>query len=145
MNRKENYSVFRRFLDWAGIWKIPSYPTNEQRDANLKKIKEDPNYSKMLREREDKVINTYNQAKIKDATTRKVLTETIPQLSHIENNAEKQTGEVSVEQSNTKIEATTTQREHIPNIDLNDGEKTIPVEPPKKIEELTNVKENLTK
>ena len=55
-----NYSLFRRFLDWAHIWKIERFKTNDARDAAQEKLRNSKEFKDALRAAEDKFIHRYN-------------------------------------------------------------------------------------
>jgi hypothetical protein len=112
-----NYSLFRRFLDWAHIWKIQRFKSNDARDAAQEKLRSSEKFQKALREAEDKFINRYNSDEIQDKITRNypALAEVIPKIvraeefeknNQIENNPSRiPLGNIELESNkNVKIE-----------------------------------------
>ena len=62
LERKENYSAFRRALDLFKIYKIkPKYPSNAQRDENQNRVKSGLEYTRWKKDAEKKFIDTYNE------------------------------------------------------------------------------------
>ena len=87
VDKKEtNYSRFRRFLDWAHIWKIQRFKSNDARDAAQEKLRSSEKFQKALREAEDKFINRYNSDEIQDKITRNypALAEVLPKIVRAE-------------------------------------------------------------
>ena len=136
VDREENHhNIFRRFLDWTGIWKIQRFPTNAQRDAAQAKLKNDPKIQNALRAAEDNVVKIYNSIR-QDRAGAKNLVHTIPKLERVEAEPSRQ-----IEEPTTSKDAV---REHIPGIEL-DNEKNVSVEPPKEINAQVTTKEPQTK
>lgn len=62
LERNEKHNVFRRILDYFGIWKIqPKYPSNEQREAMQAQFKSSVEYQNSIKAAEKKFIDTYNE------------------------------------------------------------------------------------
>lgn len=62
LERSEKHNVFRRILDYFGIWKIqPKYPSNEQREAMQAEFKSSAEYRNSIKAAEKKFIDTYNE------------------------------------------------------------------------------------
>ena len=81
-----NYSVFRRILDWAHIWKIQRFKTNDDRDTAQEKMRNSKEFKDALRAAEDKFINRYNSEEVQKeiARTKPALTEAIPKMVRVE-------------------------------------------------------------
>ena len=118
VDKKEtNYSRFRRFLDWAHIWKIQRFKSNDARDAAQEKLRSSEKFKNALREAENKFINRYNSDEVQDKITRNnpALAEVIPKIvraeefeknDQIENNSSRiPLGNIELESNkNVKIE-----------------------------------------
>lgn len=81
-----NYSLFRRFLDWAHIWKIERFKTNDARDAAQEKLRNSKEFKDALRAAEDKFINRYNGDEVQKyiADRKPALAEAIPKIVRAE-------------------------------------------------------------
>ena len=69
VDREQNHNVFRRALDYVGLFKIrPRFVTNEERDANQASIKDSIDYKNALKSAEEKFVKVYNSnsQKIRD-------------------------------------------------------------------------------
>lgn len=81
-----NYSLFRRFLDWAHIWKIQKFTSNDARDAAQEKLRNSKDFKNALRAAEDKFINRYNSDEVrnKSAIQNPDLAKAIPKIVRAE-------------------------------------------------------------
>jgi hypothetical protein len=96
LERNEKHNVFRRILDYFGIWKIqPKYPSNEQREAMQAEFKSSAEYRNSMKAAEKKFIDTYNensrikraeedelQKKSKDPIKRSMIYQAFPEVSN---------------------------------------------------------------
>lgn len=96
LERNEKHNVFRRILDYFGIWKIqPKYPSNEQREAMQAQFKASAEYQNSIKAAEKKFIDTYNknsketrlkedelQKKSKDPIQRSMIYQAFPKVSN---------------------------------------------------------------
>ena len=136
-----NYSFIRRLLDkLGGIFKIQKYASNQDRDAKQAKVKESTSYKNAIRAAEDRFINYYNGIDRSDVGPESILS-VIPKIERLEPTAEKQISE----QTSERIADKSDLRVKLPPIDLEAGEKHIPSDPPKEIEEKVNKRDFLTK
>ena len=81
-----NYSLFRRFLDWAHIWKIQRFKTNDDRDAAQEKMRNSKEFKNALRAAENKFIDRYNSEDVQKeiARTKPALAGAIPKIVRAE-------------------------------------------------------------
>ena len=81
-----NYSLFRRFLDWAHIWKIQRFKSNDARDVAQEKLRNSEAFKNALRAAEDKFINRYNSDEVKNDMIRGIpaLAGAIPKIVRAE-------------------------------------------------------------
>ena len=61
VKRYEKNNIFRRALDYIGIWKIKTHPSNKERDENQETLKLHPNCQKFFRNVEKKFVDAYNK------------------------------------------------------------------------------------
>lgn len=68
IERNEKHNVFRRALDYVGIWRIKKYASNEER----KEIQDEKRFSKeylsRIRSLEEKFVSKYNERSLKTRT-----------------------------------------------------------------------------
>ena len=139
IDRKENhYNVFRRFLDRIGLWKIQRFPTNEQREANQAKMRNETKYQDSMRALEDKVFNIYNVTNQinPEKLGHKFLITAIPKITRDDVTLDKQAGAPVNETEPTRV--------NITDIKL-DNEKELSVEPPKELNDRVVKRDNLAK
>ena len=87
VDREEtNYSLFRRFLDWAHIWKIQRFKSNDDRDAAQEKMRNSEEFKNALRAAENKFIDRYNSEEVQKEIARKnpAMAEAIPRMVRAE-------------------------------------------------------------
>lgn len=136
IDRTQNHhNIFRRLLDRIGLWKIQRFPTNEQRDANQAKIKNDTKYVESLRAIENRVFDIYNNIN-PQKLGHKFLTTAIPRITREEAVPDKQVSK--------PVTQDTVQREQIVGIKL-DNEKNVNLEPIKERSDKILTNENKTK
>ena len=136
LERKEKHNAFRRALDFFKIYRIkPKYPSNAQREANQKRVKESQKYQDWKKGAEKKFIDTYNEAskekraseeelikKGKEGVSRDTMFQAFPEVSNAENENELENIDQSINNNN---------RERLPSIsfDLVDDKKIDSSEP----------------
>jgi hypothetical protein len=87
VDKKEtNYSRFRRFLDWARIWKIQRFKSNDARDVAQAKLRNSEEFKNALRAAEDRFINRYNSEEVQNKIIKlkPALAEAIPKIVRAE-------------------------------------------------------------
>ena len=85
IERNEKHNVFRRALDYIGIWKIPpKFPSNEQRDAMQAAEKNTTEYQNAIKAAERGFINTYNENANKPEANSKFF-KAFPSINAVEN------------------------------------------------------------
>ena len=61
MERNEKHNVFRRALDFVGIWKIkPKFSSNQEREAQQQIMRADETYKQAFKNAENEFIDTFN-------------------------------------------------------------------------------------
>ena len=102
IDRQENYSAFRRVLDYFGIWKIkPRFATNEVRDANQAEEKSSTEYKDALRAAEDKFVNNYNDL-AKERGDQDRLFQAFPEIKNAEEN-EREINDQQIDNENVRF------------------------------------------
>ena len=120
---ESNYSLFRRFLDWAHIWKIQRFKTNDDRDSAQEKLRSSEKFQNALRAAEDKFINRYNSEEVQnEISRRKPALAAIPKIERIE----KTENDMQLDNEPVRIQITGINLES--DKDLRLEEKIIPTE-----------------
>lgn len=81
VERNEKHNIFRRALDFIGIWKItPKFPSNAARDEQQKATRIDSDYQKSLTNAEKEFIKSYNEKSkaVREAEEKAALTSKKP-------------------------------------------------------------------
>ena len=85
IERNEKHNIFRRALDYIGIWKIPpKFASNEQRDAMQTAEKNTTKYQNAIKAAERGFINTYNENASKPEANSKFF-KAFPSINAMEN------------------------------------------------------------
>ena len=90
---RANHNIFRRALDFIGIWKIPlPLVSNKERDAAWEKQVESEEYKAAMKAAEDKFITRFNEEAKKPHKDRTVF-DAIPEIKRADKVEEKELGE----------------------------------------------------
>ena len=85
IERNEKHNIFRRALDYIGIWKIPpKFASNEQRDAMQAAEKNTTEYQNAIKAAERGFVSTYNENANKPEADSKFF-KAFPSINAVEN------------------------------------------------------------